>query len=196
MAALVLGANMPDIDVLAEPLFGLPSIQYHRGFTHGIGGVATMPFLLAGLLWLLDRWQSGHEVRTADARWWQQWNRRPLGREPLRFGWLIALSYIGTLTHPLLDFTNTYGIQLLAPFSERWFHGDTLFIVDVWIWSILAIALWLSRRRERSGRADWRRPALTGVAVVTVYIVGNALLSFKAEHDTRALVKNNYGDRS
>ena len=35
MAALIVGANMPDIDVVLEPLFGLPSIQYHRGFSHG-----------------------------------------------------------------------------------------------------------------------------------------------------------------
>ncbi len=57
LAALILGANMPDIDVFFgwvpwEPL------AMHRGFTHGlVGGVLVMPPMLAGLLWLLDRWQ-------------------------------------------------------------------------------------------------------------------------------------------
>ncbi len=49
LAALILGANMPDIDVFFgwvpwEPL------ATHRGFTHGlIGGVLLMPPLLAAL---------------------------------------------------------------------------------------------------------------------------------------------------
>ena len=172
---------------------GLPSIQYHRGFTHGIGGILTMPMLLAGLLWLLDRWQSANGDRAVDARWWRQWHRRPVGRDPVRFGWLVALAYLGTLTHPLLDFTNTYGIQLLAPFSERWFHGDTLFIIDVWIWSALALAIWLSRRWERAGRPGWRRPAITGMAVVAAYICANAVLSYKAEQATRKLAQGFYG---
>lgn len=192
LAALILGANMPDIDVLAEPLFGLPNIQYHRGFTHGVGGVLIMPFLLAGLLWLLDRWQSAQGDRAVDARWWRQWNRRPLGRETVRFGWLVALSYAGTLTHPLLDFSNTYGIQLLAPFSERWFHGDTLFIIDVWIWSALSLSIWLSRRWEKARRAEWKRPAMVGLAVVAAYIGTNAALSYKAEEATRTLAKGFY----
>ena len=57
LAALILGANMPDIDVVFgwvpwEPL------AMHRGFTHGlVGGVLVMPPLLVGLLGLLDRWQ-------------------------------------------------------------------------------------------------------------------------------------------
>ncbi len=193
MAALVLGANMPDIDLVLEPLLGLPSIQYHRGFTHGIGGIVVMPFLLACLLWLLDRWQSGQGSRTVDARWWRQWNRRPHGRDTVRFGWLVALCYLATLTHPLLDFTNTYGIQLLAPFSERWFHGDTLFIIDVWIWSALSIGIWLSRRWERAGIYLWRRPATAALIVVAGYIGANAALSVKAEAATQRLAQGFYG---
>lgn len=193
MAALILGANMPDIDVILDPLFGLPNIQYHRGFTHGIGGILTMPLALACLLWLLDRWQGSNGDRSVDARWWQQWLRRPLSRDPLTFGWLVALAYIGSFSHPLLDFTNTYGIQLLAPFSERWFHGDTLFIIDVWIWTALAFSISLSRRWERAKRAEWRRPAITGLAVIVAYVGANAALSYKAEKATSALVQGFYG---
>ncbi len=41
-------------------------------------------------------------------------------------GWLAAwgLAIIGVASHLLLDWTNTYGIRLLLPFSSQWFHLD------------------------------------------------------------------------
>ena len=57
LAALILGANMPDIDVFFDAVPWAP-LAMHRGFTRGlVGGVLLMPPLLAGLLWLFDRWQ-------------------------------------------------------------------------------------------------------------------------------------------
>jgi inner membrane protein len=162
LAALILGANMPDIDVFLgwvpwEPL------ATHRGFTHGVVGVLVMPPLLAGLLWLLDRWQvkRGAEFGSGLA---------------MHFGWLVALSYLGAITHPLLDWQTTYSVQLLSPFSNLWFHNDALFIIDVWILTGLALAIWMSRRRERSG-GSWQRPAQAALAVLVAYIAGNAALS-------------------
>ena len=38
------------------------------------------------------------------------------------------------------------------PFSSRWFYGDTLFIVDPWVWLALALGVYFSRRRERLRR--------------------------------------------
>ena len=32
----------------------------------------------------------------------------------MRLGWLLVLSYLGTLTHPLLDLLTTYSVQLRA----------------------------------------------------------------------------------
>jgi inner membrane protein len=163
LAALILGANMPDVDVFFgwvpwEPL------AIHRGFTHGlVGGVVLMPPMLAALLWLLDRWQvrRGAEFRSGLA---------------MHFGWLLALSYLGTLTHPLLDWQTNYAIQLFSPFSARWYHNDALFIADPWIWLVLGSAIWLSRRRERRG-GGWRRPAVAGLATVLAYISANGVVS-------------------
>ena len=163
LAALILGANMPDIDVF---LGSAPwtSLAMHRGWTHGlIGGVLLLPPVLAGLLWLLDRWQI-----------WRGGRFRS-GLE-MRFGWLVALAYLGTLTHPLLDLQNTYAVQLLSPLDFGWFHNDALFIIDVWIWSALSFAIWLSRRRERRS-GNWRRPAIVAVTGVVVYILANTALS-------------------
>ena len=163
LAALILGANMPDIDVFFgwvpwEPL------ATHRGFTHGlVGGVALLPPVLAGLLWLLDRWQVGRGAQFKS------------GLE-MRFGWLVGLSYLGALTHPLLDWQNTYAVQLMSPFSDLWFHNDSLFIIDVWVWTGMAFAIWLSRRRERRG-GDWRRPAIAACAAMIAYIVANGVLT-------------------
>jgi len=145
----------------------------HRGFTHGLtGGVLVMPPFLAGLLWLLDRWQIGRGAAFGSGL-------------PMRFGWLLALSYIGAVSHPLLDLQNTYAVQLLSPLSDLWFHNDALFIIDVWLWSGLALAIWLSRRREREG-GEWRRPALAALAVVVAYISLNAGISLAAKRSLAA----------
>jgi len=168
LAALILGANMPDIDVFFgwapwEPL------AMHRGFTHGlVGGVLLMPPMLAGLLWLLDRWQLRRGARFAS------------GLE-MHFGWLVALSYIGAITHPLLDWQNSYAVQMFSPASDWWFHNDSLFIIDVWIWSGLSFAIWLSRRREKSGAGNWRIPAILGLAGVVAYIGINTAISGAAK---------------
>ena len=54
------------------------------------------------------------------------------------------------LSHPFLDWLNNYGVRLLMPFSDRWFYGDTLFIVDPWLWLILGggvMLAWTSHTR-------------------------------------------------
>jgi len=171
LAALVLGANMPDIDVFLGWVPWAP-LATHRGFTHGLfGGVLLMPPLLAALLWLLDRWQvrRGAEFRSGLA---------------MHFGWLVALSYLGTLTHPLLDWQNIYAVQLFSPFDSHWYHTDGLFIIDVWILVALGFAIWLSRRRERRGE-DWRKPPRAAFAALILYIALNAALSAWAKNEVQ-----------
>ncbi len=168
LAALVLGANLPDIDVLFGWVPWLP-LATHRGFTHGlVGGIIVMPPLLAALLWLIDRWQTScrETFKSGLAMDWR---------------WLLTLCYLGALTHPLLDLQTTYAVQLLSPFSTLWFHAETLFIIDAAIWTMLPFAIWLSRRRERRGGA-WRRPAITGLLTVCAYIGLNGAISLQARH--------------
>ena len=177
LAALILGANMPDIDVIFGAIPYEP-LAMHRGMTHSlVAGVILMPPMLAGLLLLLDRWQVG---RGATFRSGLQ----------MRVPWLVALCYLGTLTHPLLDLLTTYSVQLLSPFSGRWFHADALFIIDVWVWILLAGSIAWSRRREQGGRS-WRRPVQVAIAVVLAYIGLNLLISQRAY----AAVRDWAGDR-
>lgn len=164
LAALILGANAPDIDVFLGWVPWAP-LATHRGWTHSFfGGVLVLPAMLAGLLWLLDRWQQRRGKTFGSGL-------------SMHFGWLVALSYIGCLTHPLLDWQTSYAIQLFSPFDKRWYHNDSLFIVDPWIWMALGLAIWLSRRREKGGRSDWRKPAVVAAVAVLGYITANGVIS-------------------
>ena len=173
LAALILGANMPDIDVFFGNAPWDP-LAIHRGFTHGlVGGVLVMPPILAGLLWLLDRWhlRSGKPFKS--------------GLE-MHFGWLVALSYLGALTHPLLDLLTTYSVQLFSPFSNLWYHADGLFIIDLWLWLVLAVSIGLSKELEKRGR-PWRRMAQVGVGIVIAYIAANLLITQSADAAVRSV---------
>ena len=177
LAALILAANMPDIDVFFGNAPWDP-LAIHRGFTHGIvGGVLVMPPILAGLLWMLDRWQVSRETEFKSGL-------------PMRFGWLVLLCYLGALTHPLLDVLTTYSVQLLSPFSNRWFHADGLFIIDIWVWLTLAVGIGVSKRREQTGR-EWRRFPQIAIGIVLAYIAANLLITQRAE----AVVYDWAGDR-
>ncbi|QZD88450.1 metal-dependent hydrolase [Qipengyuania psychrotolerans] len=167
MPALIIGANLPDID--AACLFWLEGVQhlgFRRGITHGPPALVLLPLILAGLLYGFDRWQAKR-------------GKRPARRLPVSFKWLFLLSFIGCLTHPALDWLNVYGIRLLEPFSDKWFYGDTLFIIDIWLWALMGFATWFSLRREKRG-GEWRKPARIAMAVALGYIGVNGMVSNQA----------------
>jgi inner membrane protein len=97
----------------------------------------------------------------------------------MRFGWLVLLAYLATLTHPFLDLLTTYSVQLFSPLSAAWYHSDALFIIDIWVWLLLAIAIGISKRREQQGR-EWRRLPQAAIAVLLAYIGANLGVSLVA----------------
>src|SRR3546814_14067204 len=105
-----------------------------RGLTHGPIALLVLPLLLWAAMLAFDRWQARRGTR-------------PAARLPIHKGWLLALACLGCLSHPAFDWLNTYGVRLLEPFSHRWFYGDTLFIIDPWIW--VALGLSVARSEER-----------------------------------------------
>lgn len=167
MPTLILAANLPDIDA-ACAVYGIESLSMRRGVTHGPIAWLLLPLALWALMLAFDHWQSRR-------------GKRPPSRLPVHKGWLLALAYIGCLSHPALDWLNNYGIRLLEPFSPRWYYGDTLFIIDLWIWIALGLSVWLSLRRERRGAENWQRPAWIGFAAVSAYIFANGLITGAAE---------------
>ena len=148
-AALMIAANIPDLDALVF-LTGTPSVSFRRGWTHGVLAQALLPILLAGVFLWFDRWRSARRGEPSRAN--------PLA--------LLALCYIGVFSHVLLDYLNNYGIRLLMPFSGRWFYGDAVFIVDPWLWLMFGAGVFWARR------ALSNRPAQVALALACVYIAG------------------------
>ena len=136
-AALVIGANLPDIDGVAMFLSGDNALYWRRGWTHGILALALLPLLLTAILIACSAWS------------------RAFGRPPPRLRVLLGLSYLAVWSHPLLDWLNTYGLRWLMPFDGTWFYGDTLYVVDPWFWLTLAGALFLFRSRHLWSLAAW-----------------------------------------
>ncbi|VVT14244.1 metal-dependent hydrolase [Erythrobacter sp. EC-HK427] len=169
MPALIIGANLPDVDAACFFwLEGTEHLGFRRGITHGPPAMVLLPLILAGLLWGFDRWQTSR-------------GKRPEGRLPVHFGWLYGLALLGCLTHPALDWMNVYGIRLLEPFSSQWFYGDVLFIIDVWLWALMGLGLWWSLRREKRGD-DWRKAARVVLAGVLAYIGVQSYITWSEEN--------------
>jgi inner membrane protein len=120
------------VDALAYLWGPGADLAFRRGWTHGVLALALGPFVLAGAMVLLDRLL-------------RRFRPSPSGAA-VQPGQLLVLAGISILSHPALDTLNTYGVRWLMPFSGRWFYGDTLFIVDPWMWLTLGIGVLASRR--------------------------------------------------
>ncbi|QJB67939.1 metal-dependent hydrolase [Parasphingorhabdus halotolerans] len=176
MATLIIAANIPDIDALAVLMGGQQHLAIRRGLTHGPIAMLVLPLILTGLMICFDRWQAKR-------------GKRPEGRLPVHKGWLLALAFIGTLSHPAMDWLNSYGVRVLEPFSSTWIAGDSIFIIDIWIWIALIAGVWISRRREKSNMGNWQRPAWISFAAICAYIFANGAITGVAEARTTHWLK-------
>jgi len=148
-------------------------LAFRRGWTHGIPALVVLPFLLTGAMLLLDR-----GIRRAGRA------GLPSGIVPRE---ILLLSAVSILTHPILDTLNTYGVRWLMPFDGQWFYGDTLFIVDPWMWLIFAMGLVVSRGRKiaRGSNDCGTRPARIALGVAAAYVVAMAGLGLAARNIAR-----------
>lgn len=169
----VIAANIPDVDALTY-LFASPAtaVAFRRGWTHG---------LLAMVVWALT-------LASAFA-WWSR--ARPAASDPdapgadaagRRTRDFLVLASIAVISHPALDWMNTYGVRLLMPFSERWFYGDTLFIVDPPLLGVLAIGWFASARARARGKRWSAAPARAALLVAVAY----AATMHRLSEETRA----------
>lgn len=185
-AAMMIGANIPDVDVIAVPLGH--SVEWRRGITHGVAALAVWPFVLTGaiLLW--------HRLRGAGAGRRSPPDDAATERPPVRTSQLLLVSALAVLTHPVFDWMNSYGMRWLMPFDGTWFYGDTLFIVDPWLLATLGVGVWLSRRRRRAGADRPWRPARIAVTVAAAYTAVMMSLNAVAERSvTRTLAPSAAG---
>jgi len=158
-ATLILAANAPDIDVFSYVRGEYFALAFRRGITHGWPALLILPFVVTGLMLFYDR-----VVR----------RRRNAEAIPARAGPLLALSMLGVLTHPALDWMNTYGMRWGLPFSDAWTYGDALFIIDPWIWLVLGGAVFLVSSRSAGGIAVWTLLSALASLVVLTFEFGAA----------------------
>jgi inner membrane protein len=139
-------SNLPDADFLYVAARGdkLGYLLQHRGYTHTIVGavIAALLVLLVCEAWM--RWR-GVQAARAD-----------------RVG-LFALALLALLLHIGMDFTNSYGVHPFWPLYDGWLYGDSVFIVEPWIWAAAAPLVFLLR--------SWTARILVAVAL----IAGNML---------------------
>ncbi|HKO54494.1 MAG TPA: metal-dependent hydrolase [Thermoanaerobaculia bacterium] len=173
-AALVIGANLPDVDsILYFTGQSDLALDFRRGWTHGVLAIVVLPLLLAGVLWLIDR------------------RSKPAA--------LLGLSALAVLTHPALDWLNSYGLRWLMPFRGTWFYGDSVYIMDPWLWLILGCGWLAGRSPSRWLVALWavfalliawvvsRRSPEYLVVVAIVAVVLLAALIWRPRIDARRL---------
>ncbi len=151
----VLAANAPDIDAITMFISRDLSLGFRRGWTHGVLAMVVLPLVLTAGLLLLDR---------VVARW--------RGRAPAaRAGPLLRLTSVAVLSHPALDWLNTYGVRFLMPFDDTWFYGDALFIIDPWVWLLAGLTVVLAHSATWAGGGGW--VLLAGAAtLVTGTVIG------------------------
>jgi inner membrane protein len=178
-------ANLPDADLFYTGVGGnrIMYMLHHRGHTHTVVVAILGALLLWGVTWLVFRWRARGAATTADARW------------------LFALLMVSTLSHLLLDWTNSYGVHPFWPFDNRWRYGDAVFIVEPWFWVVSAPML-VAASRNRLARAllsivlvmglvlAWRvdlvaKPAATALTAGALLFV---VLAGVLRPDTRAIV--------
>jgi inner membrane protein len=127
---LIVAANAPDIDILSGFTGSIDYLKYHRGIAHSFVGVITLAIIVWGLFcWI------GKKVK-------------PKPNLAFNPQWLLLAALLGTGSHLLLDFTNSYGVRPWLPFSGRWYAWDIMFIFDPLLIAILILGLglpWLLR---------------------------------------------------
>ncbi len=130
--ASVVGNNVPDSDVLQRFWWAtddLSSIVHHRGYTHGLFFAIPLGILVGAIF-----------------------NR--VFKRPLRDPAGLVVGAGAATFHILADLMNSYGIHPGSPFFNRWFYGDSVFILEPLLWFALIPVAFLTVSRT-SGRILW-----------------------------------------
>ncbi|HJU92981.1 MAG TPA: metal-dependent hydrolase [Pyrinomonadaceae bacterium] len=147
----VLAANSPDSDVIVLAFRDRwDYLQHHRGITHAVVGVIGLAIVMPLIFYAVDRL-------------WSRFRNQP---PKVKLKGLMLASFIVSATHPLLDWTNNYGIRFWLPWSGKWSYGDLVFIVDPYIWLILGGAAFLLGAKTKLLKFVW-----AGMAALTTYLI-------------------------
>jgi inner membrane protein len=115
-----IGSNLPDSDLLYSFFGGKVNyLLHHRGHTHTI----LIALLLGAAVFGLTRW-------------WLR--RRNLQASSADLKLLAGVLLLTPLLHIAMDFGNNYGVHPFWPLDNRWFYGDSIFIIEPLFWAACA----------------------------------------------------------
>lgn len=158
----LLGAEVPDIDIVTRLSSDLDYLSLHRGPSHSLWGMA----LLAGLITLFIRriFPAVNLART--------------------YGYALA----AIVVHVFLDLLTSYGTQVFYPWNLTKYSWDILMIVDPLIIMILGLGLYFARVHS----VQRRRFLWGAVMLVGLYIGGRIWVHHDLYHQVVTSLGTDY----
>ena len=135
-AILLIAANIPDIDIVALAGGGANYLHWHRYWTHAF---VVSPALALAVVLIV----------------------RLFARQNLPWVAATLVSWLGVISHLLMDWINQYGIRFLLPFSDHWYRLDNTSLFDIWIFGGFAICLFAPLLARLVGGEIGARPKAT-----------------------------------
>ncbi len=103
----VLGAVVPDLDVITHFSSSFSFLKHHRGVSHSLVGILGISLIITALLAFFF----------------------PGGYYLSYFAW----TFLGALSHSITDSLNSYGIQFWWPFQNTRWTANLLVLFDHWL---------------------------------------------------------------
>ena len=187
-------ALVPDLDIFTGPLLRLggaqigwtESVRYHRALSHSLlmAPLLSLPIALA---W----WYARRALRRRER---PDVQHQTTSRPPPSFLLLWACVFVAVFTHPLLDWSTSYGTQLLAPLTDTRYALDAAPIIDFIYTPMLALTLLACLLVRKIRRTPSPRATLAigwaGIILTTGYLGAGRILHDRAIRKASALVRN------
>ena len=159
-AAMLIAAELPDVDTVWGALGPVTGLMHHRGITHTF---VALPFEAA--------------LVTAAFWGWHRWRKRPATKAAGNWRVLFFGCWLALGSHLLLDWTNNYGVRPFFPFNPRWYAGSFVFIFEPVLFAILVGALVLPALFGLIGsEVGSRKPKFAGRGWAIAGLIGAGLL--------------------
>jgi len=160
----VLGALAPDFDIILQLFGDIPYLTHHRGSSHSIMGVLVSSAVIACILWVVIG-----------------------GASP---GSIFVGTLLGSVSHILLDFFNSYGAKIFWPFSQKKFSMNLLVVADpIIILLFTAAVFWPGMPRIITHGVFWAVLVYLGIRFCMRHLVHRMLCRrFLGQENSRVVV--------
>jgi len=149
----IFGSNLPDADLITRFFRKDAAFSYlldHRGWTHTVVAIPILAFICLAFGAIF----ASFRLLTRRERWG-----------------MLGVGAVGLCFHIFADSWNEYGVHPFAPFYNRWFYGDFIFIVEPWLWAAV-LPLLLVKERTRPVKVI----AILGYVVMLALMIKTAVI--------------------